>query len=119
MEKLTKKEQNILNGIYKLRGILIECGSNRVKAYVTHVAPSGMSRRVKFYTQDGKDMTPLIAYIMERTINDKGILVRGCGVDVIFATLYNINCLANRLEGNEYNRNKACNYIVDTNYDYI
>jgi hypothetical protein len=64
-----------------------------VHGIVRSVARSGMSRRIDFYKLLDGDKLYLTADIaaIEGTDNfDGGLLVSGCGMDMIFATVYNL-----------------------------
>jgi len=84
--------------------------AGKIYAHVESVAPSGMSRRILFYRiVEFKDNEPTIQNItcaigeISQTIKsgqvkqgtkyifDYGLKVDGCGMDMVFATLY--NCL--------------------------
>ena len=57
------------------------------------VSKSGMSRRLELYTFHKGRLVRLtwhIAQLMEYSRNDKGLLVNGCGMDMHFATVYNL-----------------------------
>jgi hypothetical protein len=64
-----------------------------ILAIVNSVSRSGMSRRIEFYSTDKAGSMERIGYYMARAIDwpysiDKGgIMVGGCGMDMIFHTL--------------------------------
>lgn len=61
-----------------------------VIAYVTSVARSGMSRRIKFGMCANNTYIPLTGYISEKLgikYHDNGLLIHGCGMDMVFKTL--------------------------------
>lgn len=58
---------------------------------VEHVARSGMSRRISFFMQDKDDIINVSKYIadrLERPHRNQSVVVSGCGMDMIFHTLY-------------------------------
>ena len=119
MKKMNKNEmlQDARRYIFKNES------NNKVIAVIKSVSKSGMSRRIKFYYHDGArclNITRLIATINGYSINNNGeMLVSGCGMDMVFNTLYNFNnhCMNienNKVKGGEYK------YIVDSsNYDLL
>lgn len=61
---------------------------------VTHVARSGMSRRIRCYIsdQDGiHDITWAVARVIEEPMNDQGLNIGGCGMDMCFHTVYSLS----------------------------
>lgn len=93
---MTNKE--VYENLLELKQAMDESTNKRIYATVTHVANSGMSRCVKFYyvNKDGNiyNLTPRISRITGYRLTDKGVRIRGCGMDVIFNLLYNINYTA-------------------------
>jgi hypothetical protein len=96
-EKIEAKEE----AIKTLRKMGVKPGK-RVYTSVSHVARSGMSRRINVYiptrnTYDGKteqavtDITGLVAHALGyRRHKDGGLVVGGCGMDMGFAVVYNL-----------------------------
>jgi len=78
----------------------IESYRNRpIHAEVIHVSRSGMSRRIRFYSvpYDGSsinDITWSIARICGLGMNDQGLRVDGCGMDMCFSVISNFNYIA-------------------------
>jgi hypothetical protein len=75
----------------------------QVKAEVQTVSRSGMSRRIRFYAAyiDGRtnepgiaDITWAIARIGDYGMNDSGLRVDGCGMDMCFLVISNFNYAA-------------------------
>lgn len=65
-----------------------------VYTLVTSAARSGMSRRIKAYVmRDNEPMniTHLVAAILGYSLNDAGMLVRGCGMDIGFHVVYSLS----------------------------
>lgn len=58
------------------------------------VSRSGMSRRIRCYVARGKDIEDITYYVsrvLGDAINDKGILMSGCGMDMGFALVYGLS----------------------------
>lgn len=51
---------------------------------IKSVSNSGMARRMRVYTSDFSDITYYIADLIQNPINNTGILVKGCGMDMTF-----------------------------------
>jgi hypothetical protein len=105
MEKLKMTDE--------LKSILQSVKDGEVYAYVKSVSASGMSRRILFYRINTDNYTenainkPYMQRITaeigwlsgeleqekymqgSRGVYDDGLMVRGCGMDMIFHTLYN------------------------------
>jgi hypothetical protein len=67
-----------------------------VHGIVRSVARSGMSRRIDFYKLVGSEqiyLTGSFAALMETDDFDHGLRVNGCGMDMIFATVYNVSSM--------------------------
>lgn len=63
---------------------------SKVWGSIISVSRSGMSRRVRLYTiinvKDGKgifDLSRFVGIACDRNVNDDGILMKGCGSDVV------------------------------------
>lgn len=69
----------VINSIIKHEGY-------NVLAIITSVSNSGMSRRIKFYWINDNQIYPITHYF-EGAQNTNGLYVRGCGMDMVFATL--------------------------------
>ena len=117
MQKLTKEEleetKKRLKDLLPVKDAKATYDPNAptVYAIIRSVAPSGMSRRIDFYTiaKDHHDNTYseeshaprmqfLTGYIAQvlgyRRDRDKdGILVKGCGMDMAFAVTYELSML--------------------------
>lgn len=74
---------------------LLQYKGRKVFASITSVARSGMSRWLKFYILDTDKKTEITKYIANfldyRHEWEKGLQVGGCGVDMIFSVLSNLN----------------------------
>lgn len=97
-----KKGQNqeTLQALLQLKNIMRKAKDKRVFAMVTHVSSSGMSRDITFrvITKKGEllRIDPLIKKITGYSwgADFRGIHVCGCGMDMIFNTLYIVNSIA-------------------------
>lgn len=96
MAKYTKEEKTqAWNSIEAYRG-------KTIKAIVTHVSRSGMARWMEFYSVgeglDGKEsidrITWQIARIIDAPMNDNGLRMDGCGMDMCFSAISNFNYAA-------------------------
>lgn len=65
-----------------------------VRGIVRHVSRSGMSRQIDFYAISGSEPLCISGYMAElmdyRQSKDGALVVGGCGMDMIFATVYNL-----------------------------
>lgn len=109
MNKLTKEEleetKKRLKDLLPVKDAKATHDPNAPKVYaiIRSVAPSGMSRRIDFYTitndYNGKPMmqflTGYIAQVLDykRSMEKDGILVKGCGMDMAFAVTYELSML--------------------------
>gem|GEM_PF-3944380 len=66
-------------------------GSNKVWARVTSVARSGMSRWIHFELANRQSIDWLFGKILNRRTGIKGIFIPGAGMDMIFATILDVN----------------------------
>lgn len=68
-----------------------------VIAVVKSVSASGNSRRISFNFRDDKGAYKCLDYnfanILGVNSNDKGVLIKGYGMDMIFSTIDNVNGL--------------------------
>ena len=106
------------------------CKGMTVYGTVNSVSRSGMSRRIEFYVATEKNEIHRIGYYIAKIAGypydaDKGLLVTGCGMDMIFSVLSNFNYSVAQLEtgknltellnSGEYGR--ICdNYFFNANY---
>ena len=130
-ENKTKKELKDLKKFTVLRS-MVGCMNNKLDneiiATIKTVSSSGMNRNIAFGFITEKrlfNFTYHISVIKEINMNDNNhsIRVGGCGMDMIFATLYGLNgSIANLLKtygllkDNEYSN---YNFIVNTSYNTI
>ena len=83
----------------KALAILEEWRGHTLLAIVNSVSRSGMTRRIEFYAAKGNEISR-IGYFMSKILEwpydvDKGgFQVSGCGMDMIFHTLYSFNAAA-------------------------
>jgi len=67
---------------------------SRVRGVVVSVSRSGMSRRIRFYAGsagDTHDLTYEFAKLTGWSLDDRGLLVQGCGMDMVFHTVYTVS----------------------------
>ena len=102
--------------------------NKRVYARVVYVSNSGMSRVIHFvsiknnrlYNLDGL-ISKILGYKFAETRGGFGLRVGGCGMDMIFNTLYNVNCVAVNLGLIKTSKNKDNHFlryegVVNSNY---
>jgi hypothetical protein len=62
---------------------------------VTSVSTSGMSRAMRVFTSNGinnmVEVTHSIANVLGLSKTNKGLRIRGCGMDMSFALVYDLN----------------------------
>lgn len=59
--------------------------SSKINIFITSVARSGMSRRMKIYNKDmSLNFTYNVARVLDLNENDEGVRVGGCGMDMAF-----------------------------------
>ena len=110
--------------------VLKPCKGMTVYGTVNSVSRSGMSRRIEFYVAHEKNEIRRIGYYIAKIAGypydaDKGLLVKGCGMDMLFAVLSNFNYAVAQLEtgktltellnSGEYGRIYN-DYFFDANY---
>lgn len=81
-----------LNLCKKIKRALITGKGGQIAAFVVRVAPSGMSRIIRFKFVDNKGNIYNIDHIVSQfvgTRTEDGVRVGGCGMDMIFASIYN------------------------------
>lgn len=64
--------------------------SKTVYAIIRRVSASGMTRYIDFYTYRNGRMEPLtyrMSVITNWRLHEKGLVVSGCGMDMVFATV--------------------------------
>lgn len=124
---MRKLNPEILQALKQLKKYMQKTKDKRVYAMVTHVSSSGMSRDITFRivtkTGDLLRIDPLIKKITgyRWATNYNGIHVCGCGMDMIFNTLYNVNAIAAhygiiKKSKNKNNHDLYYNGLVDSNY---
>lgn len=95
-----KKDPRVLQALKQLKEIMQKTKNKRVYATVLHVSNTGMSRVIKFMviTRKGNvlNINDLIHEITGYRYDNSyyGLRVYGCGMDVVFNTLYNVNAIA-------------------------
>lgn len=128
---MTKKEQrkNEQRELLKeIKESMKNSINGKVLASVKSVSSSGMSRVINFYyiSKEGYifNLNYKIAKVLNYRLMDKGVRVYGCGMDMIFNTLYNLNILAVEHKIIKQSKNKSkrdlyYNGIVNTSYMYL
>ena len=95
---MLKKNTDTLQALKQLKEIMQKTKNKRVYATVLHVSATGMSRVIKFIVITRKGSVLNINDLIHRITgyawdrNYYGLRVYGCGMDMIFNTLYNVNC---------------------------
>jgi len=82
------------NARASLLGHYITKTTPKIGIVIKSVSASGMSRRMKVINQDLYDITDYIADLLDLSANDKGLLIKGCGMDMTF---WLANAIAHRL----------------------
>ncbi len=110
-----------------IRTILDAQQHKHIKGVVTAVSQSGMSRRIKFFTidtwtkynSDGnkqdlpyvREVTHLVGRALGWSWNDRGVQVSGCGMDMVFHSVYTLSRVLYRDMQND--TLKDAGYLVD------
>ena len=124
--KTTKNEKiELLKEIKKINKEML---NNEIIVTITSISYSGMCRTANFYyfSNNGYiyNLNYKIAKILGYKMTDKGVRIFGCGLDVIFNTLYNLNLYALEYGIIKPSKNKSghdlrYNGIVNTRYTLI
>ena len=128
-----KKEKNTTEKIAtlkQLKDIMRKCKDKRCFAKVTHVSNSGMSRTIHFLavTKNGNiyNLDGMIHNITGDNFdsNYNGLRVYGCGMDMIFKTMYDLNSYAFTYSVIKTSKKKdrqslQYNGIINTYYNYF
>lgn len=123
--KATKEEKKEL-----LKELKKDLKNKKIIAIVSHVSQSGITRHIKFAYVGKNGYMYNISYKMAKILdysynnNTNSIIVKGCGMDMIFHCLYNLNSYAIMYGVVRKSKNKTMhdlryNGIVNTNYNYI
>lgn len=124
---MKQKNTNVSDALHQLKNIMDKTKNKRVYATVLHVSNTGMSRVIKFIaiTKRGSvlNITDLIhritGYNWDRSYY--GLRVYGCGMDMVFNTLYNVNVIAAQYHIIKTSKKKTkhdlyYSGLVDSNY---
>lgn len=123
----SKKQLEQIQALKELKKIFNKKGM-RVYARVLKVSNTGMSRVIHFATIKNNQLYNIDGYISKicslsfvEVGSCWGLRVYGCGVDMIFNTLYNVNSWAIRYGIIKISKNKTqhdlrYNGLVDSNY---
>ena len=90
---------------------------------IESVSASGMTRKMNFFfvNEERKieNITSQIAKMTESGRDKNGcMIVKGCGMDMVFAVLYDFNCAMiklEELEGTGISHSERCKFWVDSN----
>ena len=127
-KELTTKQIERMEQLKELKEILKDNVSDRLICSVKKVSSNGMSRVVSFnyMCKNGYiyNLNYKISKILGYTLTNDGVRIKGCGLDVIFNALYNINCYALdygiiRPSKNKTESELRYNGLVNTKYLYI
>lgn len=127
-KEFTKKQNERIQLLKEIKESMKNSINGKILATVKSVSSSGMSRNVSFHyiTKEGLifNFNYKISKILGYRLTDKGVRIGGCGMDVIFNTLYNLNAYAVEYGIIKPSKNKSkhdlyYDGIVDTNYMYI
>ena len=130
MKKMEKKTE-VLEALKTLKTLMKQTKANRVYVEIPHVARSGMSRIIKFkiITKKGELLQldylihVITGYGIARNYYD-GLRVQGCGMDMVFKVLYDVNYVALKYGVIRASKNKTehdLKYrgLVDSTYYYL
>lgn len=125
-----KTNQKKLEALNQLKKVMLKCKDKKCFVIVKSVSSSGMSRVIHFVaiTKNG-DIYNLDGMIHNITgdnfdRNYNGLRVYGCGMDMIFNTLYNLNSYAltyNVIKTSKKKDRHSLQYngIINTYYNYF
>lgn len=89
---------------------------------IQSVSKSGMTRKMDFYFISDNRLiycNKLIAEIAGYSRDKKGsLIVKGCGMDMIFSVLYNFNMSVLKLKGftyKDHTHSENCEFWIDSN----
>lgn len=89
---------------------------------IQSVSKSGMTRKMDFYFITDNQLiycNKLIAEIAGYNRDKKGsLIVKGCGMDMIFSVLYNFNMSVLKLKGfthKDHTHSENCKFWIDSN----
>lgn len=92
----------------------------KIHAYVNNVSRSGMSRTMEFYIiKNNKyiDVTQLISNITGYEMKNGYLFVRGCGMDMIFKVIIDLNYKAMELDDYKGKKRRYDNYLLSGSYN--
>lgn len=127
-KKLNKNDLEKIGLLKELKEITKHLKDKKIIASVYSVSNSGMSRVITFNYVNKKNgymynLDYKISKILGYTLTDHGIRVYGCGMDMIFHCLYNINSYAIKYKIIKKSKNKDMHDLqyyglVNTHYNY-
>ena len=113
---MNKKEKTKLAAYENLK----EFRGQRVAAVVKKVSKSGMTRHIEFYADNHRRIGYDIAKLLDYPYGDYGVKVGGCGMDMIFHVLSNVNYVMATLDTGktiqELLKTKECGERIYDNY---
>jgi hypothetical protein len=96
--------------------------NKQIVCTIDSVSKSGMTRKMNFYfVSSGKLLicSSLIAKIAGYGQDKNGcLIVKGCGMDMVFSVLYNFNMSMLHLKGhkrNDFSHSENCRFWIDSN----
>lgn len=87
MTKYSQQEKS--DTIEELKGMLKP--GDMLITLVTHVSKSGMTRDIRVFTNDQRDISYLVAKVLDKSIKNGGVRVGGCGMDMGFHVVYTLS----------------------------
>lgn len=129
-QKNTNKDVAKIDALKQLKNIMRQCHNKRCFTIVNHVSSTGMSRVIHFvaitkrggvYCLDGL-IHKITGYKFDNSYN--GLRVYGCGMDMIFNTLYVLNSYArnyNIIKPSKKHDAHDIQYngVINTSYNYF
>lgn len=125
--KYTKEDQQ--HAIKSLKAILKPGDS--VYTILKHVSKSGMSRDIDVVIVDGEDIKNIsywVACALDYKLNNRGIRVGGCGMDMGFHLIYTLSstlfsegfdCIGDKCPSNDHVNREDNNHHRDGGYALI
>jgi hypothetical protein len=112
--EFTQSQKEAIEQIKNLKGCPIV-------ATVKQISNSGTSRIISFAAVKNNGLYRLdyaiqiILHLNATKKSTEGLIINGCGMDMIFHTLYNLNGRIAVYDGQEYSHLNCCNYFFDAN----
>lgn len=120
----------MVDKVKEIKRIASLCNNKRLGAHVTSVSRSGMSRNIHFVAVTKKGVVLNVTYTIAKILGlsyrdrDDSLHVRGCGMDMIFKCLYDLNSIGLfygvvRKSKKHTRHDLQYNGIVNTSYNYL